>query len=148
MSAPVLVATHDTPHAEQVLERAASLAVAIGAELHAVSVVAPMEINAAVGDAGAVVIAGIEHEHEGHCKTALERAVAIGERHGLEVVIHLEHGEPAAVIANVADDIGAGMIVLGSTGLNAAGRYVLGSVPERVLFDPHGHDVFVVRTTD
>ena len=31
--------------------------------------------------------------------------------------------------------------------IGAAGRYVLGSVPERVLFDPHDHDVFVVRTT-
>jgi len=28
-----------------------------------------------------------------------------------------------------------------------AGRYVLGSLPERGLYDPHGHDVHVVRTT-
>ncbi|MGI9644796.1 MAG: universal stress protein [Ilumatobacteraceae bacterium] len=147
MIAPILVATHDAPHADRVLERAAGLAVAVGAELHAVCVVAPMEINAAVGDAGAVVIAGMEHEMEAHSKTALDRARAVGERHGLDVVAHLEHGEPAATIVNVADDIGADMIVLGSTGLDAAGRYVLGSVPERVLFDAHGHDLHVVRTT-
>ena len=147
MSAPVLVATHDTPHADLVLERAAALAVAVAAELHAVSVVAPIEINAAVGDAGAVVIAGMEHELEVHSQSALERARNVGVRHGLDVVAHLAHGEPAAAIVNVADEIGADMIVLGSTGLDAAGRYVLGSVPERVLFDPHGHDVHVVRTT-
>ena len=122
MSAPVLVATHDSPHAEWVLERAAALAVTGATELHAVSVVPPMEINAAVGDAGAVVIAGVEHEMEGHSKAALERAKTVGGRHGLDVVVHLAHGEPAAAIANVADDIGAAVIVLGSTGLDAAER--------------------------
>jgi nucleotide-binding universal stress UspA family protein len=63
------------------------------------------------------------------------------------VTEHLVQGEPAAQIAHVADTIGADLIVLGSRGLDASGRYVLGSVPERLLFDPHGHDVLVVRTT-
>ena len=66
---------------------------------------------------------------------------------GLVVTEHLVEGEPAAQIAHVADTIGADLIVLGSRGLDPAGRYVLGSVPERLLFDPHGHDVVVVRTT-
>lgn len=147
MTPPVLVATHASPDAELVLARAAELAAALGAELHAVSVVPPVEINAAVGDAGAVVITRMEHELEGRSSAALDRARAVGADHGLDVVGHMQHGEPAAAIATVADQVGAGTIVLGSRGLDAAGRYVLGSVPERVLFDPHGHDVFVVRTS-
>lgn len=72
----------------------------------------------------------------------------VGGSHGLELVPHLAQGEPAAHIVSVADEIGAELIVIGSRGLDAAGRYVLGSVPERVLFDAHGHDVLVVRTVD
>lgn len=80
-------------------------------------------------------------------RSASRRASAIGSAAGLAVHEHLVRGEPAAQIATVADTIAADLIVLGSRGLDAAGRYVLGSVPERLLFDPHGHGVLVVRTT-
>ena len=147
MTAPVLVATHGSPDAELVLARAISLAVALEAELHAVSVVPPMEIGAPLGDAGVAAVTEAEHELEALADAALERARAVGGQHGLDVVPHVRRGEPAESIAIVADEVGAALIVLGSRGLDAAGRYVLGSVPERVLFDPHDHDVFVVRTT-
>jgi len=147
MTAPVLVATHASPDADDVLARAAGLAAAFGTELHAVSVVPPIEIAAPVAAPGASVITDAEHRLEARAAAAIERARGVGREHGLDVVAHIRHGEPAVSIALVADEIGAGLIVVGSRGLDPAGRYVLGSVPERVLFDPHGHDVFVVRTT-
>ena len=81
------------------------------------------------------------------CAAALAHAAALGRNLGAAVTEHLVQGEPAAQIAHVADTIGADLIVLGSRGLDSAGRYVLGSVPEKVLFDAHGHDVLIVRTT-
>lgn len=119
----------------------------MGAELHAVSVVPDLVVGAAVGAAGAEALTRQADAHRDMCAEALGRAAALGRELGAVVTEHLVHGEPAAQIAHVADTIGADLIVLGSRGLDAAGRYVLGSVPERLLFDPHGHDVFVVRTT-
>ena len=148
MTSPILVATHGSADADAVLNRAAEFAAAIGADLHAVSVVQPLEVGAPVGPAGASKIAEAGREAERRSQAALARAAEIGGEHGLEVVPHERHGEPAASIVAVADHVGAMMIVVGSRGLDAAGRYVLGSVPERVLFDPHGHDVYVVRTGD
>jgi nucleotide-binding universal stress UspA family protein len=147
MQAPVLVATHHSSTADQVVERAASLAVAMGAELHAVSVMPDLVIGAAVGAAGAEALSRQTDANRETCALALTRAAALGRSFGAVVTEHLVQGEPAAQIAHVADTIGADLIILGSRGLDAAGRYVLGSVPERVLFDPHGHDVLVVRTT-
>ncbi len=147
MTDPVLVATHASADAELVIARAVGLAIALGSELHAVSVVPPIEITAPVGEAGAAAITDVEHGLEDRAAAAVERVRTIGGERGLDVVAHVRRGEPAAMIAGVADEIGAAMIVVGSRGLDAAGRYVLGSVPERVLFDPHDHDVFVVRTT-
>jgi nucleotide-binding universal stress UspA family protein len=148
MHAPVLVATHHSSTADPVVERAARLAVALGAELHAVSVVPDLVIGAAVGPAGAEALNREAAAHRESCAQALARVTALGREVGAAVTEHLVEGEPAARIAHVADTIGAELIVVGSRGLDAAGRYVLGSVPERLLFDPHGHDVLVVRTTE
>jgi nucleotide-binding universal stress UspA family protein len=147
MQAPVLVATHHSSTADHVVERAARLAVAVGAELHAVSVVPDLVVAAAVGSAGADALTRQADAERETCAQALARAAALGQEFGVEVTQHMVQGEAAAQIAYVADTIGADLIVLGSRGLDAAGRYVLGSVPERLLFDPHGHDVLVVRTT-
>ena len=146
MDAPVLVATHHSSTGDQVVERAARLAVALDAELHAVSVVPDLAVGAAIGNAGADALARQADANRATCVEALARAAELAGSLGADVTEHLTQGEPAAQIAQVADAIGAGMIVLGSRGLDAAGRYVLGSVPERLLFDPHGHDVLVVRT--
>ncbi|SRR6056297_648510 len=147
MHAPILVATHHSSTADQVIERAARFAVAVGAELHAVSVVPDLVVGAAVGAAGGAALARQADEHRAECRRALARATEVGHDLGAVVTEHLVQGEAAAQIAHVADTIGADLIVLGSRGLDAAGRYVLGSVPERLLFDPHGHDVLVVRTS-
>ena len=69
-----------------------------------------------------------------------ELAAEAGAEHDIKV------GHSSNTILEYADKIGADLIVLGSRGLDPAGRYVLGSVPEKVLFDSHGHDVLVVRT--
>lgn len=147
MPGPVLVATHTAKTADEVVERAAQLAAGLGVDLHAVSVVVDVAIGAPMGAAGAdAVTARVEAQRAG-CADALARATAIGRAGGLDVHEHMVQGEPAAKIALVADEIGADVIVIGGRGLDPAGRYVLGSVPERLLFDPHGHDIHIVRTT-
>lgn len=147
MAKPFLVATHLSKTADEVVEQAAQMAAGLSVDLHAVSVVPEITVGAAIGAAGADAIAQRADEIRRDCARALEHARNIGQSAGLEVHEHLVQGEPAAQIANVAGEIDASLIVVGSRGLDSAGRYVLGSVPERLLFDPHGHNVLVVRTT-
>jgi nucleotide-binding universal stress UspA family protein len=146
MAGPFLVATHLSKTADEVVEQAARMAAGLGVELHAVSVVPEVSVGAPLGAAGVDAITHRVEMLQNECARALEHATTIGRAAGLEVRKHLVHGEPASQIATVADEVGADMIVVGSRGLDPAGRYVLGSVPERLLFDPHGHHVLVVRT--
>jgi len=57
---------------------------------------------------------------------------------------HLERGRAAETIADVARDLGADLIVVGSRGLGTVGRLVTGSVCEGVVFLA-GCPVLVVR---
>ena len=147
MAGPVLVATHASKTADHVVERAALLAAALGVDFHAVSVVPDVTVGAPIGGAGAEAITNRVETLRAECARALAQARTIGQSAGVDLHEHLVQGEPAAQIAAVADEIRAELIVIGSRGLDPAGRYVLGSVPERLLFDPHGHDVHIVRTT-
>ncbi|MFY0573054.1 universal stress protein [Cystobacter fuscus] len=45
----------------------------------------------------------------------------------------VEMGRPADTIVAMADKLGADHIVVGARGLNAGGRWLLGSVSDRVL---------------
>ncbi|MEO6205845.1 MAG: universal stress protein [Mycobacteriales bacterium] len=54
-------------------------------------------------------------------------------------------GEPAEVLLDVADDVDADLIVVGSRGLQGAKRFLLGSVPNRVAHHA-GRSVLIVHT--
>jgi nucleotide-binding universal stress UspA family protein len=45
----------------------------------------------------------------------------------------LGQGDPATVIVNIAQDAGAGLIVMGTHGRTGLGRVLMGSVAEQVL---------------
>ena len=47
---------------------------------------------------------------------------------------HLRRGKPAEEIARLGQEIGAGLLVVGSRGLGTIGRLVLGSVSEEVVY--------------
>ncbi len=60
---------------------------------------------------------------------------------------HLRLGRPAEQIVTLSEELGVGIIVVGSRGLGALRRAVLGSVSESVV--RHAHcPVFVVRTDE
>jgi nucleotide-binding universal stress UspA family protein len=58
-----------------------------------------------------------------------------------------EAGDPASALLDVAADLGADLIVVGSRGMAAPTRFLLGSVPNRVSHHAPC-DVIIVRTAD
>ena len=62
-----------------------------------------------------------------------------------DVVVQALDGEAAAMLLETAEDFGADLIVVGSVGLTAATRFILGSVASTVLHHAPC-DVLVVHT--
>ena len=63
---------------------------------------------------------------------------------GERPITDIRRGDPALVLLHTAEDEGAGLIVVGSHGLNGIERFVMGSVSEKVL--RHAHcSVLVVK---
>jgi len=72
---------------------------------------------------------------------AKELAVA-----GVEVETMAREGDPADAILDVAEETGAGLIVVGNKGMTGAKRFLLGSVPNKVSHHAPC-SVLIIRTT-
>jgi nucleotide-binding universal stress UspA family protein len=76
----------------------------------------------------------------------LETAVGMAKQEGLDAEPYPREGDPADAILDVAEEIGADLIVVGNKGMAGAKRFLLGSVPNKVSHHaPCG--VLIVRTT-
>jgi nucleotide-binding universal stress UspA family protein len=78
-----------------------------------------------------IVSAYRTREQRPEALTAVAAAEADIRGLGVEAHCHARQGEPAAVLAEVADEHKADVIVVGSKGMSGAGR-LLGSVPNSV----------------
>jgi nucleotide-binding universal stress UspA family protein len=59
---------------------------------------------------------------------AAERARAAG----TDPQVHAREGDPADAILDVAEELGADLIVVGNKGMTGAKRFLLGSVPNKI----------------
>ena len=127
----VLVAIDFSEHADPVLETAVGFARQFEAELHLVHafdvripLVTPYEV--------AIPTAFIEEAREAAASKLedLTRRVA-GE--GLTAVSHLSEVPAASAIVDLAEEIGADLIVMGTRGHTGLKHVLLGSVAERTL---------------
>jgi nucleotide-binding universal stress UspA family protein len=75
-------------------------------------------------------------------RSVAEEAVSLMQSSGLEPVLRIEQGSPHRRIVEVANDVGASLIVMGSRG--RTGLAAIGSVSERVVHHA-GCSVLVVR---
>jgi nucleotide-binding universal stress UspA family protein len=134
----VLLATDGSPDAALAAQSAIELCERTGSEMHVVH----------VGEYLPTFYAQTEEEPTELRRTAqqlldeqTERIRAAG---GQVAQAHLRLGRPAEQIVNLSEELGIGVIVIGSRGLGALRRAVLGSVSESVV--RHAHcPVFVVR---
>jgi len=122
----IVVGTDGSDRSLIAVDHAARLAAVCSAELHLVTAASPTD--------------------------ALRTAVKIGhdatKRHHVRVVEHLQPGDPATVLIEVADEVDADLIVIGNNSVAdrvRPSRHSTGSVPNRVTHDSN-RAVLIVHT--
>jgi nucleotide-binding universal stress UspA family protein len=134
----IVVGFDGSEHSRKALERAADLA--NGA---VVAVVCSADVSRLMRDPSGGV-SPVDPADEAARGEALGEARKYLEGRGVEGVYVEGVGNPADVMVQEAEDSGADLIVVGTRGLNAAKRLVLGSVSTNVVHHAPC-DVLVVR---
>jgi nucleotide-binding universal stress UspA family protein len=137
----VLLATDGSPDATLAARSAIELCERTGSELHVVH----------VGEYVPMILAYTEEEPielQRNAERLLEEQVeSIRAAGGTVAGAHLLLGRPAEQIIDLSEELGVGVIVVGSRGESALRRAVLGSVSEDVVRYAHC-PVFVVRAEE
>lgn len=124
-------ATDGSEHSDRALTHAVALAAATGASLHAIHVTERLVAGRAAGQ----YVRVDEEETVSKIKRQLAAAGA-----STSVTAHWGStldGPVATVIARIADEAGADLIVVGTRGHGALGSFVLGGVTQRLLHVSH-----------
>jgi nucleotide-binding universal stress UspA family protein len=141
----VLLATDGSKDAELATTTALDLANSTSSELHIVLV--EEEAYAYVDPSGYPfsIDAELEHELEQQARMRLDAEVEeVRSAGGTVAEAHLRVGAAPAEIVDLAEEIGAGLIVMGSRGLGGIRRALMGSVSDTVVRHAHS-PVLVVR---
>jgi nucleotide-binding universal stress UspA family protein len=130
MSDAIVVGTDGSDTAKQAVDEAVRLAKALGAEIHLVSAFHALRGARVTGapEGAAKVWAPLP---DSVVDSTLEQAETHVRLAGVPVVKHAVERDPAVALLEVADEVDAYMIVVGSRGMHGAKR-VLGSVPNTV----------------
>ena len=141
----ILLATDGSEEARLAAQAAAELSKDTGSEVHVVYVLpSPTELRGHHLYSEEVMRSVLE-QAEGEARSFLEeQARQVGASGGEVTETHLKAGQPDKEIVRLSEELGVGTIVIGSRGLGAISRALMGSVSESVI--RHAHcPVFVVR---
>ncbi|MBV8387321.1 MAG: universal stress protein [Acidimicrobiia bacterium] len=139
----IVVGTDGSPTATAAVRRAVELAVAEDASLHVVTAYRPKMGH----EERALPEAWRWKASPGEVAEQTARAAAeTAARAGVEVECHSRPGDPADVLVDVVDEVGADLLVIGNKGMRGAGRMVIPSIPNRVSHRAKC-DILLVDTT-
>ena len=136
----IVVGFDGSEHSQRALERAVMIAKATGAS---VAVVSSAKVSQLMRDPGGGMSPVDTAEAEERAK-ALAMARSLMSDKDVSADFVEGHGDPADVLVQEAAESGAGLIVVGTRGLNVAQRVLLGSVSTKVVHHAPC-DVLVVR---
>ncbi|MHB8439321.1 MAG: universal stress protein [Acidimicrobiales bacterium] len=141
----IVVGTDGSGTADKAVQTAAQMARTLGAALHVVTASGGGPLENLGNVVGAPMVGtGAERlvREEAAGEVGQKAVESWGE--GLDVHPHARSGDPADVILELAHELGADLVVVGSKGMHGARRF-LGSVPNSVC---HGAEcaVLVVKT--
>ena len=142
----IVVGTDGSETAEAAVRHAAELAKLFGARLTVVTGFTPHPEEEARRQAQAPEDMRWLITDASSADERARRGRAIAREVGVEdVVIRVDSGDPASLLLDAADDMGADVIVVGSKGMTSAKRFVLGNVPNKVTHHA-ACDVVIVHT--
>jgi nucleotide-binding universal stress UspA family protein len=121
----ILVPTDFSDAADQALRYAVDLAGKLGAEVH----LAHAWQLSAYASPSSDLAKGMERDLARDLEAVAQRYGA----HGVVIQRHLRMGVPYVEIVEAAKDLGADMIVIGTTGKTGLEHFLLGSVAERIV---------------
>ena len=147
MFSSIVVGTDGSKTATEAVREAVDVAKAVGATLQLVSAYAPVsesrlraERRRAPADMQSVVNPRRETD------LILSDAADIAREADVEVNVHARQGDPSDAILDVAEELGADLVIVGNKGMTGAKRFMLGSVPDRVSHHANC-SVLIIHTT-
>lgn len=124
----ILLPTDGSDYSFYAAEHAVYLAKGLGAKLYALNVIdTGLAFHAGIHSAESIT----EMKQAGQAATGKVRELCA--QNGVECEEIILSGRPEDIIVDVADRIGANCIVMGSIGMSAIERVLLGSVSDHVL---------------
>jgi nucleotide-binding universal stress UspA family protein len=123
----IVVGTDGSPGAEAAVERAAEVATGTGARVHLVTAYPDIpSYRERIGSSAKRQSIDLQQVADTVLARTAEKLT------GLEVETHAREGDPAQVIADVAQEQNADLIVVGDRGLTGLERFLLGSVSSKL----------------
>lgn len=145
MYATIVVGTDGSRTAAAAVDHAADLAAACGGRVHVVTAYRSLESLTLAPEAMVVDLGGLVDPEADATKVAEEAAGRVRTKAGGDVEVHAVASDAASALLDVADNVGADVIVVGSRGMTSAAKVLLGNVPNKVSHHA-GCDVLIVAT--
>lgn len=144
MSDTIVVGTDGSETANQAIDEAMRLAKALGSDLHVVTAYKALRGARITGapEGAAKVWAPLPDDK---ARAIVEEAGARVRAGGIGATVHLVEKDPADAVLDVAGEVGADLIVVGSQGMAGAKR-LLGSVPNKISHEAQCN-VLIVSTS-
>ena len=143
----IVVGTDGSETASEAVRQAIGLAKLAGAKLSVVAAFEPVSrgrVREEKGEVPGDVAYALGPRED--VNVTLESATGLAKQEGIDVEPHPRQGDPADAILDVAEEVGADLIVVGNKGMTGAKRFLLGSVPNKVSHHAPC-SVCIVRTT-
>lgn len=143
----IVVGTDGSETAGHALDRAIQLAAAVGARLELVTAYDPVpkaRLQAEQKEAPEDMQWAISPSED--ADATLNTASDIAAAAGVETRRHARPGDPANAILEVAEEVGADLIVVGNKGMTGTKRFLLGSVPNKISHHAPC-SLLIIRTT-
>jgi nucleotide-binding universal stress UspA family protein len=143
----IVVGTDGSDTAAQAVHQAVDLARSVGAKVELVSAYEPVATQRLAEErreAPEDLQWAISPRED--VDATLQSAAEIAKEAGVAANVYPRQGDPADAILDVAEELGADLIVVGNKGMTGAKRFLLGSVPNKVSHHAPC-SVLIVRTT-
>jgi nucleotide-binding universal stress UspA family protein len=147
MFGAIVVGTDGSETARKAVQQATELAQQVGASVSLVSAYEPVA-NQRLREEKREVPKDMEWmvNPREDVEATLQQASESIKQASVEVTTFAREGDPADAILDVAEELGADLIVVGNKGMTGAKRFLLGSVPNKVSHHAPC-SVMIIRTT-